>query len=130
MPTSDLTASAWAFERKAEQDAAHNGEVLRAAARSCCEKLQAGPVTLLATSAEGVALAGAIVALRASPTHWRQVNLRAGSPVDGPVAVVEMVRLGEGLRQALLAQYPEAQILDGHAEPTGRKADPALRPAA
>ncbi len=120
MATSDITASQWFADRKVEQEAAHAGGNLLAAARERCHTLPDGPVTLLATSAEGVALAGAIVALRSAPTSWRQVTLRQGPAIDGTVAVVEMVQLGDGLRTALLRRYPGALILDGPAVP-GRR---------
>lgn len=113
MASSDVSASRWFADRKVEQEAAHDGANLIAAARERCRALPDGPVTLLSTSAEGVALAGAIIALRAAPTSWRQVTLRQRAAIDGTVAIVEMVRLGDGLRAAMLQRYPEALILDG-----------------
>jgi hypothetical protein len=115
MANSDIKASQWFADRKVEQEAAHAGDNLLAAARECCKTLPEGPITLLATSAEGIALAGAIVALREAPTSWRQVTLRRGAAIDGTVAVVEMVQLAEGLRAALLRRYPGALVLDGPA---------------
>jgi hypothetical protein len=115
MTSSDLTASAWFVERKGEQENAHDGQALLATARARCAELPAGPVTLVAMSAEGVALAGAIVALRDQPTSWRQVKLRSGTEVSGAVALIEMVVLGEGLRTAVLDRYPGVMILDGPA---------------
>jgi hypothetical protein len=107
------SATQWVVDRRHEQVSAHEGSTLIAQARSFSRRLPQGPLTLLTTSAEGAALAGALCAMRESPTSWRVVHFGARCSVDGPVAVVEAVTLGEGVRSALQRQFPDALILDG-----------------
>lgn len=120
MTFSDLETTRWFVDRKAEQIAAHDGEALFAAATACCVALPPGRVTLLTTSPEGTALAGAIAAVRQDPTVWHRMNWADRERADGQVAVVEMVQLGEGLRAALRDVYPDAIFLDRPAATAGR----------
>lgn len=108
-----MTATEWAMARRAEQLDAHDGDHLLAQARAACEQLPEGPLTLITTSPEGAALAGAICVVRDVPTRWRVVNLGRRMEIEGAVAVVEAVTLAPGLREALGERYPGAPIIDG-----------------
>jgi hypothetical protein len=103
--------------RKEEQAAAHRGERVRELARAVLDQLPRGPVSLITTTAEGAAVAGAVAVLREDPTEWRVVHLGRRLQIDGQVFVVEAVRLGDGVREALLGAFPDAIILDGRAMP-------------
>lgn len=113
----DTSATQWAMARKEEQTAAHRGDRVRELACGVLDQLPQGPVTLVTTTAEGAALAGAVAVLREDPTEWRVVHLGRRSHVDGRVFVVEAVRLGEGVRQALVNAFPDAVIFDGFSAP-------------
>lgn len=130
MPHSDrISPTDWAVDRRVEQEAVHVGAELRRRARQLAQHLPSGSLTLLTTSAEGAALAGAITMLREDPTSWQVVHLGRRITVAGPVAVIEAVQLGEGVRRALARQFPTAAIVDGSQPPTVRLSDCRPRPA-
>src|ERR1043166_83699 len=88
---------------KAQEEMArlHDGGALTAAGHSVLSQLPAGSLTLLATSAVGVAIAGACAALRDEPTRWTMCNLSLpAAPIEGRVIVVDPVDGGEGWRDA------------------------------
>jgi hypothetical protein len=119
-------ATAWVADRVMEQRAAHDARLLRTWAEGVLGRLPAGRLTLLSTSVEGCALAAVIGALRDEPTTWEQLAL--GRPQEdrdgGGVVVVEVVRLGDGLLEALDALLPGVPVIHDLA------ASPALASAA
>jgi hypothetical protein len=105
-------ATAWVADRLVEQRAAHDARLLRTWAEGVLSRLPAGRLTLLSTSVEGCALAAVIGALRADPTTWEQLALgRPQEDRDGAVVVVEVVRLGDGLLEALDALLPGVPVI-------------------
>lgn len=110
------STTAWFADRLVEQEAAHEGDTLRALADVVLAELPQGPVEVISTSTEGCALAAVVAALRDSaPTRWRQLHVgRDEAPADGyrPV-VVEAVELGLGLRTAIEKALPGAVVISG-----------------
>jgi hypothetical protein len=118
--------TAWVAERVVQQRAAHDAHLLRACAEEVLGRLPRGPLTLLSTSVEGCALAAVVGALRPEPTMWEQLALGRRSHPErrGAVAVVEVVRLGDGFLEALEAVLPGVPIIHDLAD------SPALASAA
>lgn len=117
MAYSDTSATEWAMARKEEQEAAHRGDRVRELAHAILGRLPGGPVTLVTTTAEGAAVAGAVVVMREDRTDWRVVHLGRRMHLSGPIFVVEAVRLGRGVQEAFQSAFPEAVILDAQAIP-------------
>jgi hypothetical protein len=108
----------WFVERLSEQEAAHDGAALRRWARTVLGALPGGPVELVATSVEGCALAAVVAAQReAAPTRWRRLVLGRDerSSTDFAIVVVEPMRLGAGLHQAIAEALPDALVMSGFA---------------
>jgi hypothetical protein len=87
----------------------HDGAALAAAAEDVLGRLPGGPVSFLASSIEGVALAALCAGLRADGSDWHRVR-HAGiaETVEHTPVVVEPVDGGRGWRQALLRRHPDA----------------------
>ena len=120
------SATEWAVARNQEQAKAHSGEWLRERAQDICGHLPPGPLTVLTTSPEGAALAGAITVLRADPTRWRTIGFGRQVAVEGPAVVIEAVQLGEGLRASLSRLLPGVSVIDASTAATAT----AIRAAA
>lgn len=91
----------------------HDGETLLATARSIIEHTPDSPVTFIATSVEGTALAAVCAALHGHESDWQRVVLtgRTSATANTPI-VVEPVNGGAGWRSALLRRLPEARFAD------------------
>jgi hypothetical protein len=96
----------------------HDGYALAEAAEEVLSQLPAGPVSLLATSVEGVALAAVCAARRADGTDWQRVDhgRRDRTLAHRPV-VVEPVDGGSGWRKAILRRHPDAVFVSVRAYP-------------
>lgn len=98
----------------------HDGESLAEAANAILHELPDGPLYLLSTSAEGVALVAVLAALRTeAPTRWERVvfsNPRAVPAGYRPV-VVEPEDGGAGWRHAIESRYPGAAFVVGSGRP-------------
>ena len=91
-----------------------NGRLLADAARAVLHQLGHGPVVLLSESAEGIALVGAVSAIRDEPTDWAPLELRKGARqerFEGRVVVIEPVPLAAGLLEAIERSHPGAEVL-------------------
>jgi hypothetical protein len=90
----------------------HIGEALDEAAEHILAALPPGPLSLLASSMEGVALVAVCAARRADDTDWQRIS-HAGDPVATahPPIVVEPVNGGEGWQQAVRRRHPAARFL-------------------
>ena len=96
------------------QRVAREGKALRRWADAVLRRLPPGPVTLVATSVEGCALAAVVAAQRDEPTTWDQLALGRPQPkCKGTVVVVEPLRLGDGLLNTLRRTVPGAEVIQG-----------------
>jgi hypothetical protein len=96
----------------------HNGAALAALAKSVLSRLPAGPVSLLASSTEGLALAAVCAALKADGSDWQRVHHGGGQETVAHVpVVVEPVDGGRGWRQAILRRHPDAVFVVAQAYP-------------
>jgi hypothetical protein len=110
-PETDPTTT-WFASRRREQGLAHNGATLRAFAEVVLAQLPTGPLTLVALSVEGCALAAAVAALRAQTTNWEQISLgRKPANTDLPVVLVEPIELAPGLLTSFKRQLPRASVI-------------------
>lgn len=88
---------------EAQMRALHDGAALRHAVDVILTQLPAGPVTLLATSQQGIGLAAATAARRREPTSWQPLHATIGvqDPLVGSVVIVEPVDPGPGWRSMI-----------------------------
>jgi hypothetical protein len=87
----------------------HNGSALRHATETILENMTDGPVTFIATSVEGVAVAAACAALCDDGSDWERVPLVGPRrPTRYRPIVVEPVDGGLGWRNTMQRRYPEA----------------------
>lgn len=110
------TTTRWFVDRLSEQEAGHDGQVMRAWAQQVLSRLPAGAVHVFATSLEGCALAAVVAALRTDgPTSWSRLVL--GRDVDRPehraVVVLEPGELGDGLAAVISEVLPGSLVLAG-----------------
>ena len=99
--------------RLAALEFVHSGKELGAAVAELLDQLPSGPLKLIATCLEGVALAAAVCAVRNSDTHWDFVNLsQASLPLEPEkrVIFVEPFDAGQGWRHAALRRFPTAEF--------------------
>jgi hypothetical protein len=86
----------------------HDGAALIPAAHAILEDLPEGPLTFVATSIEGTALAAVCAALRADGSDWQRVLLVGPHTlVQHQPIFVEPVDGGSGWRNAVLRRYPQ-----------------------
>jgi hypothetical protein len=86
----------------------HDGSALRLAAEAIVEDMLDGPVTFIATSLEGVAVAATCAAL-CDGSDWERVPLVGPHrPTKYRPVVVEPVDGGLGWRNTVRRRYPEA----------------------
>src|SRR6266851_9523069 len=91
----------------------HDGPTLRCAAEEVVEQLPDGDVTMVATSAEGAALAAVCAALAPGRRlTWQMVNLiRPYRGTTSKVVVVDAIDPGTGWREAVLYRFPDATFV-------------------
>jgi hypothetical protein len=96
-----------------EMDRLHDGRAMLAVAEAIVSDLPSEPLTFVATSVEGVALAAVCAALHGLESDWQRVPLttRARPTAHAPM-VVEPVDGGSGWRKALLRRLPNARFAD------------------
>lgn len=97
---------------EAEMRSLHDGAALRRAVDAILPQLPRGPVTLLATSPEGIGLAAATAARRSEATSWQplQFGLGVQRPLAGPAVIVEPLDPGPGWRSTISRVVPEARF--------------------
>jgi len=91
-----------------------HGEVLARAARNVLEQLGHDSVVLLSESIEGIALAGAVSAIRDEPTVWAPLEIRkrgGHKQFEGRVVVIEPVPPPAGLLEAIERSHPDAEVI-------------------
>jgi hypothetical protein len=90
----------------------HSGEILEAA-QAVTSDLPSEPLTFVATSVEGTALAAVCAALHGHASDWQRLLLttQAIDTAHTPI-VVEPVDGGRGWRAALLRRYPDARFIE------------------
>lgn len=95
-----------------------DGATILDAARRITSDLSSEPVTFVATSIEGTALAAVCAALHGHASDWRRLVLtaRAIETAHVPI-VVEPVDGGSGWRKALLRRLPNARFINAISAP-------------
>jgi hypothetical protein len=88
-----------------------DGRSLREAVDALLSRLPQRPVSLLASSTEGLALAAVCAALRSDGTDWQAISFGPVPLTQHAPVVVEPVDGGRGWRRAVRARYPGARFL-------------------
>lgn len=98
----------------------HEGQSMAEAASSVLHQLPDGPLCLLSTSTEGVALAAVVSSLRSDEsTVWERLDFGRPRPIPSGhrVVVVEPEDGGPGWRSAIESKYPGATFVTGLRRP-------------
>jgi hypothetical protein len=98
-------------EGQAEMARLHDGDALSEVAWLVLSELPEGPISLLASTSEGIALAAACAAIRDDVTDWQRIRYDRSTTVAHMPIVVEPVDGGEGWRDAVLGLYPTARFV-------------------
>jgi len=101
----------WILGRAAEQRRAHDGSTLADLAAIARDQLPRAPLRLVSFSVEGCALA-AVIASQRSSSSWEQATWDLVLD-DRPLAVIEPVRLGDGVLEAIGQRWPDAIVIHG-----------------